>query len=81
MGSKHQLLWFLSTIFLQTNVLCFNVTNHFELSHHWLHHEMSPDELSSHFGLLDPAQVDPTSYQVILVNNVYHVQGEVGKHY
>jgi hypothetical protein len=66
-------MWLFVTLCLLQSVTSFNVTNHFEFSHHWLHHEMSPEELSSHFGLFDPAEVDPASYQVITVNNVYHL--------
>ncbi len=50
-----------------TNVFCYNVTNLLEFSHQWLHHEMMPEELASHFGILDPRDVDPESYRVITV--------------
>jgi hypothetical protein len=49
-----------------------NVTNRFEFSHTWLHHEMRPEELSAHFGLFDAGDVDPESYRVITVNHVYN---------
>jgi hypothetical protein len=72
----HRLTWLFVTVVLLENVFSYNVTNHFELTHHWLHHEMSLDELSSHFGLFDAKDVDPDSYRVITVNNIYHFNGQ-----
>ena len=61
-----------------TNALSYNVTNRFEFSHQWLHHEMAPEELSAHFGMFDPKDIDPESYRVITVQNIYnfHSEGE-----
>ena len=58
------------------NVLGYNVTNHLEFSHQWLHQDMLPEELASHFGLLDPNDVDFESYRVITVKNIFQSEGE-----
>ena len=41
------------------------VSSHISMAHHWIHHEMTTDQLANHFGLFDPKLVDPASYQVI----------------
>jgi len=44
-----------------------------EVSNNWIHHAMDPLELSHHFGVQSPHQVDPLMYQVI------NIKSEEGK--
>ena len=41
----------------------------------WLHHEMEPVELTHHFGVNSPQQVNPDIYQVIQIHSDKSDQG------
>ena len=41
----------------------------------WLHHEMDPVELTHHFGVNSPQQVNPDIYQVIQIHSDKSDQG------
>ena len=56
------------SIFILTWYCCHAAPN-IELANMWIHHEMNPFELSHHFGVESPQQVNPDLYQIIKIDS------------
>lgn len=56
------------SIFILTWYCCHAAPN-IELANMWIHHEMNPFELSHHFGVESPQQVNPDMYQIIKIDS------------
>ena len=44
---------------------------------HWLHHQMDPKDLKVHFGVEDPNEVNPGSYEVVLIKEEFTVSDQL----